>query len=274
MPALGVGKGLPTYCFRIPSMKIDPPFGYSEIVVLQKNHRVALPAPGAAPEFCRGLNALPLSFTEFSRASRDYPIVFVSQDGKAFGAAVALGFEPGQNLFLPQDGAWDATVYVPAYVRRHPFCMTRINVGNVPRNERVVCVEESALDEARGEALFDESGAPTARWREIEKLLHEYEADLVRTEEMCGILRDYGLLEPFSLEAALAGGRKWQLGGMYRVNEKKLEFLKAEECRTLIKKGIMGKIYTHLWSLENFGRLLDRIPAADAVLPQPEHAAG
>lgn len=254
-------------------MKISPPFGYSEIVVLQKNHRVVLPAPGAVPAFCRGLNALPLSFTEFSRASRDYPIVFASHDGKAFGAAVVLGFTPKQNLFLRQDSAWDGTVYLPAYARRYPFCMTRINVGNVPRNERVVCVEEGALDEARGEALFDESGAPTARWREIEKLLHEYEADLVRTEEMCGILRDYGLLEPFSLEAALADGPKWQLGGMYRVNEKKLEFLKAEECRTLIKKGIMGKIYTHLLSLENFGRLLDRIPAVDAALPHPEHAA-
>lgn len=254
-------------------MKITPPFGYSEIVVFQKNHRVALSAQGEAPAFCRGLNALPISFTELSRASRDYPIVFVSQDGKAFGAAVALGFEPGQNLFLRQDGAWDGTVYMPAYARRHPFCMTRINVDKVPRQERVVCVEQSALDEA-GEALFDESGAPSERWREIEKLLHEYEADLVRTEEMCGILRDYGLLEPFSLEAALASGQKWQLGGMYRVNEKKLEFLKAEECRTLIKKGVMGKIYTHLLSLENFGRLLDRIPAADAAPPQPQHAAG
>ena len=271
MPALGVGKGLPTYCLQISNMKIAPPFGYSEVVVLQKKHRVALPAPGQVPAFCRGLNALPLSFTEFSRASRDYPIVFASHDGKTFGAAVALGFEPGQNLFLRQDGAWDGTVYVPAYARRYPFCMTRINVDNAPRNERVVCVEEGALDEARGEALFDESGAPSERWRGIEKLLHEYEADLVRTEEMCGILRDYGLLEPFSLEAALASGPKWQLGGMYRVNEKKLEFLNAEECRTLIKKGIMGKIYTHLLSLENFGRLLDRIPVADAAT-QPQHA--
>jgi len=48
------------------------------------------------------------------------------------------------------------------------------------------------------------------------------------------------------------------LGGMYRVEEKKLEFLNAAQHKNLIKKGIMGRIYAHLLSVDNFARLLKR----------------
>jgi hypothetical protein len=40
-------------------MQINPPFGYKEIVPLHKENRVSLPAPGAVPEFCNNLNAVP-----------------------------------------------------------------------------------------------------------------------------------------------------------------------------------------------------------------------
>jgi hypothetical protein len=49
-----------------------------------------------------------------------------------------------------------------------------------------------------------------------------------------------------------------QLNGMYRVTESKLEFLNAGQHKNLLRKGIMGRIYLHLLSLENFARLLDR----------------
>jgi hypothetical protein len=45
---------------------------------------------------------------------------------------------------------------------------------------------------------------------------------------------------------------------MYRIDEKKLEFLTATQLKNLVKKGVMGRIYVHLLSLDNFGRMLDR----------------
>jgi hypothetical protein len=48
------------------------------------------------------------------------------------------------------------------------------------------------------------------------------------------------------------------LAGMHRVEEKKLEFLNAAQHKNLIRKGIMGRVYAHLISLENFARLLRR----------------
>ena len=48
------------------------------------------------------------------------------------------------------------------------------------------------------------------------------------------------------------------LTGMYRVEEKKLAVLNAAQLKNLMKKGVMGRIFAHLISLDNFGRLLDR----------------
>ena len=238
-------------------MQITPPFGYSEIVPLYKNQKVRLPGPGALPEFCRGVNAVPITYTEFAIACRDYPLAFITTDeGRNFTPVAVLGVAGGENLFL-RDGKWDESVYVPAYVRRYPFCMARVTLDSVEQAERLVCVERAFLAED-GERMFDDAGAPLPRWQPIGKLVEEYEADLERSREMCSILVDYALLEPFTLQAVLKDGGAMNLGGMHRVEEKKLEFLNAAQHRNLIRKGILGRIYAHLISLENFARLLAR----------------
>ena len=239
-------------------MQISAPFGYKEIAPFLKNQKVNLPVPGKLPSFTQSLNAIPVSFTEFNVAHRDYPIVFSSGDeGKSFAPVAVLGLQAQENLFALDDG-WAPGVYVPAYVRRYPFCMARVTLDNIEQAERLICVEKEHVTETGGVAMFGEEQEPLPRWKEIEKLLEEYEADLERTKEMCGILADYGLLEPFTLQATLNAGGSMHLTGMFRVDEKKIEFLNASQHKNLIKKGVMSKIYIHLLSLDNFGRLLDR----------------
>ena len=241
-------------------MDINPPFGYREIVPFLKTHKVRLPEVAAQAGFARGLNAIPVSYAEFGVAGRDYPIVFASGDeGKTFAPVAVLGLVAGENLFIDETG-WAGGLYVPAYVRRYPFCMARVTLDKVEQNDRLICVEKDfvAADGEPGEALFDEQQQPLARWGGIEKLLNEYEADLERTREMASILADYGLLEPFSMQATPAGGEPLNLTGMHRVNEPRLEMLTADQLRTLLRKGILARIYAHLISLDNFGRLLDR----------------
>jgi len=238
-------------------MQINPPFGYSEIVPLYKNQKVRLPTPGALPEFCRRVNAVPISYSEFGVACRDYPLAFITTDqGKTFIPVAVLGVAGGENLFL-RDGRWDSSVYLPAYLRRHPFCMARVTLNAVEQADRLICVEKTFLSDD-GERMFDDAGAALPRWQPIEKLLQEYEADLERGREMCAILADYALLEPFTLQALPKEGGPMNLGGMHRIDERKLEFLNAAQHKNLIRKGIMGRIYAHLISLENFARLLTR----------------
>ena len=244
-------------------MQINPPFGYREIVPLPKDRNVRLPAPGEIPEFSRKANAVPLSYSEFGVASRDYPLAFVSTDaGKAFSPVAVLGVAGGENLFVHESG-WDRTVYLPAYLRRYPFCMARITLNAVEQADRLICVEKDALSD-NGERLFDDAGAPLPRWLPIEKLLREYESDVERGREMCAILADYALLEGFTLQASVKGAPV-TYGGMYRVDEKRLELLNAAQQKTLSRKGIMGRIYAHLTSLDNFARLIARKESATPI---------
>jgi len=103
-----------------------------------------------------------------------------------------------ENLFVA-GGNWDEDTYLPAYVRRYPFCMSRVTLDSVEQADRLVCVEKSFLADD-GERMFDDAGAPLERWRPLDQLLNEYEADLERSKEMCAILADYALLEPFTLQ--------------------------------------------------------------------------
>jgi hypothetical protein len=239
-------------------MRINPPFGYTDIVPLLKTHRVRLLQRGEVPAFAQKLNAIPISYTEFALAARDYPVVFTSGDGgKSFATVAVLGMAAGENLCVNADG-WAPNVYVPAYARRYPFCMAKVTLNQVEQHNRMICVEKAHLDASGGEPMFDDQGEPSAQWRDMQRLLSEYEADLERGRELCSILADYALLEPFTLQAKPNKGDALQLTGMHRVDEKRIEHLNVSQFKNLAKKGILGRIYAHLLSLENFSRLLER----------------
>jgi hypothetical protein len=227
-------------------MSISAPFGYDEIVPLEKSHRVLMPS-GTTPSFCRTINALALSVGEFVAAARDYPIVFASADaGQSFAPVILLGLDAGANLFLDASGEWDRSAYFPAYVRRFPFCLSK---------ERVVCIVKSYVD-AGGVPLYDERGNATPRWQAAEQLLAGFEADLERTAQMCAALAKLELLESFSVQVKDAP--EIQLSGMVRVAEPKLRALAPARVKALVDKGFMGLAYAHLHSLENFSRLVAR----------------
>ena len=239
-------------------MNITPPFGYKDIVPLNRTGKVRLLKPGGIPEFARNLNAVPISYTEFAMISREYPIVFTRGASGDFAPVAVLGLATGENLYNAGN-AWTPGVYVPAYVRRYPFCMARVTLDKVEQQNRLICIDKSHQDAEGGEALFDDKGQPLEKWQGIEKLLSEYEIDLERCREMCGILADYGLLEPFTMQAKFnSGGDPMNMTGMFRVAESKIEHLNAAQLKNLVKKGVMGRIYTHLLSMDNFARLLDR----------------
>jgi len=240
-------------------MDIAPPFGYKQIVPLNRGQKVRMLRPGEMPEFARSTNGVPISYSEFAHVAREYPIVFTgAAGGQNYAPVAVLGMSDGENLY-DQGGTWAAGVYIPAYARRYPFCMSRVTIDKVEQKNRLICVEKSYLDESAGELLFDAAGAPLDKWKDIERMLTEYEADLERSSEMCGTLADYGLLEPFTMQATLnKGGGPLAMTGMHRVAEAKIEHLNASQLKNLVKKGILSRIYAHLLSLDNFAKLLDR----------------
>lgn len=242
-------------------MNVRPPYGYPPIVPLGRHHRVRLPGERELPEPFRHMNPMPVSVSEFGAAGRDYPLMFVSGDsGSTFLPMAVLGLVPGENLFVLWDGSWDRRAYVPAYVRRYPFCAAQVSVDGQPRAERLACVVETALD-GSGEALFDETGAPLPAWDARQRFLFEYEADLERTRRMCDLLAGLGLLESFTMEATPSDAAPQVLTGMYRVSEPRLAELESGRLRDLVIDGVLARVYQHLSSLGRFGALLQRSAA-------------
>lgn len=238
-------------------MDIKPPYGYTEIVPLTTAARVR-PGSDTLPDVFRAMNAIPLSYAEIALASRDYPIAFVTGDNeRSFLAMAILGLEDRQNLFVGDDGKWAANTYVPAYVRRYPFCMAKVTAGGQEQAERIACIEKSALADD-GEALYDAEERPAPGWEATRNLLFEYEADLTRTEEMCATLKRLDLLEPFTVQAVPRGGTPLSMTGVHRVAEQKLLELPADELKSLVRNGILPRVYAHILSQLNFQRLLDR----------------
>ena len=250
-------------------MDIKPPYGYQAIVPLTKSHRVRLARDRALPEAFQKVSAMPLSFTEFAPAACDYPIAFITGDsGKTFVAMAVLGIESQQNLFARPDSTWETSVYVPAYVRRYPFCMSRVSVNGAEQAERIACVEKNAISES-GEALFDAKGEPLPTWEERKKFLFEYEADLARTDEMSRALAALNLFEPFTMQAVPKQGTPLALTGLHRVSEQRLHDLPAETLKELAQSGRLARIYAHLVSLHNFARLLERRAARALAVASP-----
>ena len=238
-------------------LKITPPFGYDEIALLHRTDRVRLPDTNA-PAFCRSLNAIALSVGEFAVASRDYPIVFASADGiRGFSPVIVLGLADGQNLFVDDKGQWAADAYLPAFVRRYPFCISRIFTDGKQQADRVICVARSHVDPS-GAALYDAAGASTPQWASYEKLLSEFEKDLDLTSAVCERLAGLGLFSPFRFQIKQGDATGLTLEGMYRIDESRLAALPAEQIKALVAEGMMGRIYTHIQSLGNFTRLYSR----------------
>lgn len=242
-------------------MQITSPFGYGEIVPLEKHHKVLLPtltaSGGAAPAFVRTLNAMAISISEFAVAARDYPIVFSSTDqGRTFAPLVVLGLADRQNLFVDAEDCWVAGSYVPAFVRRYPFCSSTVLVDGVAQADRLVCIDRAYLDEG-GIALFDADGAPSREWTERERLLSEYDADLAQTARMCATLATLDLFTPLTLEIRndASGGEAARIGGMFGIDESRFVALGAEQHKALVAGGIAARVYAHLFSLANFARL-------------------
>jgi len=67
---------------------------------------------------------LPLTIDEFPNAARNYPIVFSVGDNSV--PLILMGLNEGVNTFMGEDGKFTEPAYVPAYVRRYPFLLAKL----------------------------------------------------------------------------------------------------------------------------------------------------
>jgi hypothetical protein len=238
---------------------LNSPPGYGSLVPLDRNRHGGL---GLRPErnlaWCGSLNSIFLSVVELAKAALDYPIAFVRDERSGEYQPVAvLGLRARENLFVGADGLWRPFTYIPAYVRRYPFCIAELPpVEGATEPQRLICVQEDQLAQSAS-PLFDTAGEPTPAWTSILQLIEAVEGARLQTRSFARRLEAFGLFTAFEALAVPQGGQQLRLQGLFRVDEQKLDALGNKEIKLLARKGELRAIYAHLLSLENFAKLLD-----------------
>ena len=216
--------------------------------------------------FSAKTNAMLLASTELAEAARDYPIVFVGQEGGPFTLAALVGLRNNENLLVDAAGKWEPGTYVPAFARRYPFVLAEGDDKSI----LTVCVDETygGLNEERGEALFDTEGKETAYLTRVLDFLRAFHADMTRTRDFAQRLHELGLLSSkvVTIEQQRAGQPERQvLEGLWIVDEEKLRAIDDARIVELFRNGYMGWVYAHLLSLGNVRRLAARLDRASRL---------
>jgi hypothetical protein len=169
-----------------------------------------------------------------------------------------LGLKPGSNLYVQGD-QWTGN-YVPAYVRRYPFAMARLD-GNA--NNLAVCYDSkwTGFNEANGEALFKD-GEPTEFLQNAKGFLENFEQEAERTRLICNLLVEMDLLQDMRFEATLPNGEKLDVEGFLALDEKKYSELPDDKVLQLHRNGLIAMIEMHRLSMTNMNRLAAKYAAS------------
>ena len=158
------------------------PLGYSALAPLDRHKHAGLAVrPGLNQSWCARLNCVFLNAVELAKASADYPIGFVRDNANGEYQPVAvLSLRAEENLFVGEDGRWRPRTYVPAYIRRFPFCIAEVPAPGGAEPQRLICVQEDGL--ARSDSpYFDAAGEATAAWKPVKDLVEAIEASRQQT---------------------------------------------------------------------------------------------
>ncbi len=207
--------------------------------------------------FARHAQAVMITGSEFTLASRDYPIVFIADDDSVIPVAL-FGLRPDQNLFVNDAGEW-RDGYVPAYVRRYPFILS----GDPANGQLTVCIDEACagFGQEKGRRLFLDDGTQSPYLQDNLRFLQQYQIDYEQTRHIMRQIRDAGLLEPMTANIETADGKKLQIQGFLTVNRERLKAVKGDALAAMNTSDALYLIHLHLASLNTFSHLMARFAA-------------
>jgi hypothetical protein len=172
---------------------------------------------------------------EFPVLAAHYPI-FLSKDAEtgAFYAGAMLGIDQGENLFLDEETGFDG--YRPLNLQRAPFFAAGDNIA--------VDLDSPRIAETDGEALFDDSGAPSAYLQGVMSAFQQLKPGAEKTRAFIDKLLQLKLIEPVSVDLAFDDGTRRMVEDLYTINQDNLRALPDDAVLELFRSG-----YLHLISL-------------------------
>lgn len=202
-------------------------------------------------------NLIPIVARDFFTLSSEFPLVFVTTaESDEFMPVAIMGLRDGQNLYCEQN-PYPAMV-IPMGFGNAPFAVAATDEN---REQFVVMIDESSslLSETEGEPLFGEDGEKTEYMESRVEGLIQAAQQREQTIQTVKLLQDKGLLTTQQVQLQYRpDGQRYNIEGIYTVDENKLNELSDEEFLELRKLGLVPLIYAHLTSLQNLHRISAR----------------
>lgn len=191
---------------------------------------------------------------EFRALQAHYPLVFQRVEGGGFQPLALFGLREGENLFLTEDGRWDAPM-LPMSVEREPFLIGRDG------DELLMHIDLDSprivRDGEAGEALFLPHGGHSELLHHASSLLQALSAGLERLPAFIAALMQHKLLEAFALDIERPGGIQ-RLSGLHTIHQERLAELRGDALEQLNRDGHLLPIYMAVASMSRLGPLIER----------------
>lgn len=225
------------------------PMFYNDLMPLNSRDHATWKAKNAdtAP-WLIGQHAIPLTAEEFPQAARHYPIIFASGDNPV--PLALMGLNEGVNVFVDDEGKVTQPIYIPAYVRRYPFLLAKLN----PTSEELsLCFDPSSGllgDSVDGADLFAD-GQPSEATKSALAFCEQFEQAGQRTQAFIDELKKHDLLMEGEVAIQQQGNdQPFIYRGFQMVNQDKLREIRGDVLRGWAQSGLLPLLYAHLFSLE------------------------
>ncbi len=226
------------------------PLLYNDLVPLnvEQHSNFSVRLSETAP-YLVGVHAVPLTVDEFVQCQRRLPIVFSS--GADPVPLVLMGLNEGVNTLVDADGKLRSDEgYVPAYIRRYPWMLVRLNPNS---DELSLCFDPSSglIGEFQDGQPLIENGEATQITKDLLSFCENFEQAAARTGEFMKDLKESGLLMDGELTIqANDTEQPFVYRGFQMINEEKLRELRGDQLRKFNQSGMLPLIHAHLFSLQ------------------------
>ena len=243
------------------------PLFYKNLTPLSsQTHSKFRSRPSTKAPFFANTHAVPLTVDEFILAQRYYPIVFSAGDNPV--PLGLFGLHEGVNVFVDDEGGLRQETYVPAYVRRYPWMLAKLNQSS---DELSLCFDPTCdlIGESdEGDVLFDD-GKPSVATKNILDFCEDFEKAAQRTSAFVKELQDLELLMDGEVAIQISPEQQpYIYRGFQMVNEEKLRDLRGDTLRKINQNGMLGLIMAHLFSLSLVREIFGKQMAQGSVPPQ------
>ncbi len=178
--------------------------------------------------------------------------MLLSDAEKAAPLAV-LSVMENHNMFVNSSGQWETLAYIPSYLRRHPFAFAEDS-----GDQLAVVIDRSSpeISDTPEFPFFDGDTLSENTQSRVDFCLN-FEAERRRSVLFSKKLVELDLITLQSLTAGGAADAE-SLANYYAVDSSRLNDLSPSVLADLHKEGFLSFIFAHLFSLENWNRLLQR----------------